>query len=54
MELLRSPSSKWRSLRSFIHQWLVHTEFLGEGTEDGGTDVDGVCAGCSALSGKKK
>lgn len=36
------------------HQRSVHSsEFLSAGTKDGGKDVDGVCAGYSALSGKK-
>lgn len=47
----QKPSSSWSSLRSFGHQW---SESLSAGTEDGGTDVDGVCAGYSALSGKGK
>lgn len=49
----QGPSSWWRSLGSFAHQRSLHTELLSAGPEDGGTDVDGVCAGYSALSGKK-
>lgn len=37
-----------------IHQRSVRTAFLSGGLEDGGRDVDGVCAGYVGLSGKEK